>query len=47
MSTLDDLTSELRADGGLLAAALNDEPVGAPLQQGARAEVELLLEAIR
>jgi hypothetical protein len=47
VSALDDLTSELRADGGLLAAALNDEPVGAPLQQGARAEVELLLEAIR
>lgn len=47
MSTLDDLTTELRADGGLLAAALNDVPVGDPLQQGDRAEVQLLLEAIR
>jgi hypothetical protein len=47
VSTLDKLTSELRADGGLLAATLRDEPVGAPLQQGDRTEVQLLLEAIR
>ena len=44
---LDELSAELRADGGLLAAALRDEPHGTPLEHGGRAEVELLLEAIR
>jgi hypothetical protein len=44
---LDDLAAELRADGGLLAGALRDAPAGEPLEHGGRAEVELLLEAIR
>jgi hypothetical protein len=44
---LEDLAAELRADGGLLAAALRDTPEGAPLDHGDRAEVALLLEAIR
>ena len=49
MSTpvLDELSAELRADGGLLAAALRDVPHGAPLDHGERAEVRLLLEAVR
>jgi hypothetical protein len=46
-SVLDELSAELRADGGLLAAALRDAPAGAPLDHGERAEVRLLLEAIR
>jgi hypothetical protein len=47
MPVLDDLAAELRADGGLLAAALRDAPEGEPLVHGTRAEVELLLEAVR
>ena len=42
-----ELADELRAEGGLLADALRDEPVGEPLPDGPRAEVNLLLEAIR
>jgi hypothetical protein len=44
---LDELRAEIEAEGGLLAAALRDEPHGTPLVHGERAEVELLLEAIR
>ena len=47
MSRLPELAGELRADGGLLAGALREEPAGKPLPGGPRAEVELLLEAIR
>ena len=47
MTTLDELAAELRTDGGLMAAAVRPEPVGAPLEQGDREEVRLLLEAIR
>ena len=47
MSTLEELAAELRAEGGLLAAALRDAPEGEPLPDGPRAEVRLLLEAIR
>ena len=47
MTVLDDLRTELQADGGLLAAALRDAPEGEPLPHGDRAEVELLLEAVR
>lgn len=46
-AALEELGAELRAEGGLLAAALRPEPVGEPLPEGPRAEVELLLEAIR
>lgn len=41
------LTAELRAEGGLLAAALCDTPQGEPLDHGDRDEVRLLLEAVR
>ena len=44
---LEQLSAEVRAEGGLLAAALRDVPHGAPLEHGDRAEVELLLEAVR
>jgi hypothetical protein len=44
---LEELSAELRADGGLLAAALRDVPHGAPLDHGDRADVRLLLEAVR
>ena len=47
MTVLDDLRAELEAEGGLLAAALREAPEGAPLEHGGRAEVALLLEAIR
>ena len=47
MSVLEELRDELRRDGGLLAAALRDTPEGEPLAHGERAEVALLLEAIR
>lgn len=47
MTVLDELRTELQADGGLLAAALRDVPEGEPLAHGDRAEVELLLEAVR
>ena len=47
MTVLDDLATELRAEGGLVAAALRDAPEGEPLAHGERAEVALLLEAIR
>ena len=49
MSTpvLDELRAELQADGGLLAAALRDPPEGEPLDHGDRAEVRVLLEAVR
>jgi hypothetical protein len=46
-TVLGELRSEIEAEGGLLAAALRDAPEGAPLEHGERAEVELLLEAIR
>ena len=46
-AVLSELRSEIEAEGGLLAAALRDEPHAAPLEHGERAEVELLLEAIR
>jgi hypothetical protein len=44
---LEELAAELRADGGLLAAAVRDTPAGEPLPVGPREEVRLLLEAIR
>jgi hypothetical protein len=47
MTVLEELSAELRAHGGLLAAALRDVPEGEPLDHGERAEVRLLLEAIR
>jgi hypothetical protein len=47
VTALDDLAAELRSDGGLLAAALRDGALGAPLPAGARTEVQVLLEAIR
>ena len=47
MTRLEELAGELRAEGGLLAAAVRPEPVGPPLPGGPRAEAELLLEAIR
>jgi hypothetical protein len=47
MSALDELWKTLRAEGGLLAAALRDAPEGEPLPDGPRAEVRFLLEAIR
>ena len=47
MTVLEDLAAELRADGGLVAAALRDAPAGEPLEHGERPEVELLLEAVR
>ena len=47
MTTLEELADELRTEGGLLAAALRDDPAGEPLPDGPRAEVLLLLEAIR
>lgn len=46
-TTLEDLAAELRAEGGLLAAALREMPHGEPLPDGPREEVRLLLEAIR
>jgi hypothetical protein len=47
VSALDDLAAELRAEGGLVAAALRSAPAGDPLPEGPREEVALLLEAIR
>jgi hypothetical protein len=44
---LDELAAELRAEGGLLAGALREAPAGPALPEGPRAEVRLLLEAIR
>ena len=41
------LADELRADGGLLGAALLDAPSGERLPEGPREEVRFLLEAIR
>jgi hypothetical protein len=47
MNVLEELTAELRAEGGLLAGALRAPPQGEPLDHGDRAEVRLLLEAVR
>jgi hypothetical protein len=47
MSRLAELASELRSEGGLLAASVRDTPAGEPLPGGPREEAELLLEAIR
>lgn len=44
---LHELAGVLREEGGLLANALRDEPEGARLPDGPRAEVRFLLEAIR
>jgi hypothetical protein len=44
---LRELAAELRAEGGLLAGALRDEPVGTALPDGPRSEINVLLEAIR
>lgn len=44
---LRELADALREEGGLLANALRDEPLGATLPAGPRAEVRFLLEAIR
>jgi hypothetical protein len=44
---LDELASALRAEGGLVADAVCETPHGAPLPEGPREEVRLLLEAIR
>lgn len=47
MATLDDLRTELLADGGLLAEAVREAPAGPALPDGPRAEIRLLAEAIR
>jgi hypothetical protein len=47
LSALEELSAALRAEGGLLADVLREAPVGDPLPPGERAEVRLLLEAIR
>lgn len=44
---LDELAAALREEGGLLADALRPAPSGELLPDGPRAEVRLLLEAIR
>ena len=44
---LEELTAELRAEGGLLAAALRPTPEGQTLDHAGRDEVRLLLEAVR
>ena len=47
MAALDELAAELRAEGGLVAAATRPDPVGEALPTGPRAEALVLLEAIR
>ena len=44
---LEELAATLRAEGGLLAAAVRDAPEGEPLAGSPREEVRFLLEAIR
>jgi hypothetical protein len=44
---LRELADLLRAEQGLIAGAVRDEPAGDPLPAGPRAEAALLLEAIR
>jgi hypothetical protein len=47
LSALEELAGALRAEGGMLAAAVRAAPEGEPLPEGPRAEVRFLLEAIR
>jgi hypothetical protein len=47
VNALQELAGVLRAEGGLLAGAIRDDPRGEPLPAGPREEVRLLLEAIR